>query len=76
VKEVRDDAEQAEPAGDEDEFIFLSQLLEDVLLELLLLLDAFYGEEGDVRGEEIASRGPSHRWASVWFEGWDGVVPR
>jgi hypothetical protein len=35
VEEVGDDAQQAEPAGEEDKFIFLSKFLEDLLLELL-----------------------------------------
>jgi hypothetical protein len=35
VQEVRDYAQQAEAARQEDELIFLAQLVEDVLLEFL-----------------------------------------
>jgi hypothetical protein len=35
VEEVRDYAQQAEAPRQEDEFIFLAQLVEDVLLEFL-----------------------------------------
>jgi hypothetical protein len=35
VEEVRDYAQQAEAARQEDELIFLAQLVEDVLLEFL-----------------------------------------
>lgn len=66
VKEVRDDAQEAQPTRDDDEFIFLSQFLEYILLEFLpLLVSCGARGHGDLQEEGKASRGLSHRWASV-----------
>ena len=65
MEEVGNDAQEAEPAGDDDEFILLSQFLEDILLEFLLLsARASCVRETCIREEEIASPGLSHRRAS------------
>ena len=69
MEDVGDDAQQTEAARNQDEFIFLPQFLEDLLLEFLGMLEISTKTKAtkahDSREGEIASPGLSHRWASV-----------